>query len=254
MRKDIEIKIKKFLDNYAHILDVVGVLACGSYITGHPNKHSDLDLQLVLDSKCDYKEQGTRVVDGVIIDYHANTRRQNLAYFERDYNSICPIGQIMYSTGEIYFDKTGEVKWLKEEARKQLAMNYTDIVTEPNQLEIYSIWNDLDDLQAVLEEGRADFDFLYYNKLNNLLFCLYKKMKITFSLKTAYGQLVSDIIRKKYLLEEIENKELRTLISVSIAESNKIKRFEAYTRICNYILNEYNFKIDGFTFKSKEGI
>ena len=46
MRKEILKKLNKFLEEFEHKDDVEGVLVCGSFVTGHPNKHSDLDVHL----------------------------------------------------------------------------------------------------------------------------------------------------------------------------------------------------------------
>ena len=43
-----EEKLSKFLDDFAYKDDVVGVLVCGSYITGNPSNHSDLDVHIIL--------------------------------------------------------------------------------------------------------------------------------------------------------------------------------------------------------------
>lgn len=37
-------KLEKFLNDFKYKDDVIGVLACGSYITGKPTSHSDLDV------------------------------------------------------------------------------------------------------------------------------------------------------------------------------------------------------------------
>ena len=51
-----EEKLNKFLDEFEHIDDVIGVLVCGSYITGNPSTHSDLDVHIILDEKVDYRK------------------------------------------------------------------------------------------------------------------------------------------------------------------------------------------------------
>ena len=41
-----EEKLNKFIDNFEYIDDVIGILVCGSYITGSPSKHSVLDVNI----------------------------------------------------------------------------------------------------------------------------------------------------------------------------------------------------------------
>ena len=46
-----EEKLNKFLENFEYKDDIVGILVCGSYITGHPSSHSDLDIHIILNEK-----------------------------------------------------------------------------------------------------------------------------------------------------------------------------------------------------------
>ncbi len=36
-----EEKLNKFLENWEYMNDTIGILVCGSYITGNPSTHSD---------------------------------------------------------------------------------------------------------------------------------------------------------------------------------------------------------------------
>ena len=109
-----EEKLNKFIDNFEYIDDVIGILVCGSYITGSPSKHSDLDVHLILDDKVDYRQRGNKIVDGLLIEYFANPKRQIRKYFKDDYNNIRPMSQTQFITGKIILDKTGDVKKLVE--------------------------------------------------------------------------------------------------------------------------------------------
>ena len=254
MKKEIVKKLETFLADFEHKDDVVGVLVCGSYVTGHPNAHSDLDVHLLLNKKCKYRERGNRIVDGLLIEYFANTKRQVLAYFKEDYKNLRPMSQTQFATGEILFDKTGEIEQLKKEAEKQLGKEFADLKVEPSPLTLYGLWDSMDDLQAILEEDRADFDFVYFCKLDRLLACLYRKMRLPYNTKTVYGQLVDKTVRKKYLLKEIKDKNLRALLQTAIVEEDRQKRLQAFTALCEMILKEYDFDISKFSFKSDEDV
>ena len=119
---------------------------------------------------------------------------------------------------------------------------------------MYSIWDSLDDLEALLEEDRQDFDFVYYNKLDKLLALYLKANKIPYNCKSIVGHLTSDIVREKYLLKEITNKKLVELIKASILGNDKKTRFAAYSKLANNLLTRFNFSIDKFVFKSEEDI
>ncbi len=254
MRKEILKKLNKFLEEFEHKDDVEGVLVCGSFVTGHPNKHSDLDVHLLLNKKCKYRERGNRIVDGLLIEYFANTKRQILAYMRDDYQKIRPMSQTQFVTGEIVFDKTGELQTLKNEATKQLKREYEDLDVTPNGQKLYGVWDDMDDLQSILEEGRADFDFVYYYKLDRLLSCLFRTMKIPYNVKTIYGHLTSPVTRKKYLLKEIKDKRIRELVKTAIVENVRQKRLDAFVALSKMILEKYAFDIAKFSLKSDEEV
>ena len=110
-----EEKLNKFLENWEYMNDTIGILVCGSYITGNPSTHSDLDVHIILNENVNYRERGNKIVDGLLIEYFANPAKQIREYFKDDYTNVRPMSQTQFITGKILLDKTGEVKALKEE-------------------------------------------------------------------------------------------------------------------------------------------
>lgn len=254
MDKDIIRKLNTFLDGYENISDVIGVLVCGSYVTGNANAHSDLDVHLILKDGANYRERGNRVVENLLIEYFANTEKQIRAYFESDYQKVAPMSQTQFATGKILRDDLGVVRNLKNEALSELDKKYSDVDCSLSPLVLYSIWDMLDDLQSIYEEDRMDFDFIYYNKLDSLLSLYFKSKKIPYNTKTVVGHLTSDVTRRKYLLEEIKDEFLVNIVLAAITSKDKLERLMAFTTIAQELLNEYNFNIENFTFKSKESM
>ena len=237
MEKHILEKLYLFLEDYKNKQDVIGVLACGSYVTGNPNKHSDLDVHLVLKDGAGYRERGNCVIDGLLIEYFANTKKQILTYFKNDYSTISPMSQTQFATGYIIKDDYGVVKELKEQAKCQLNKNFEDLDTTPNKLSLYAIWDSLDDLQSIFEENRPDFDFIYYNKLDKLLSLYLKTKKIPYNCKSIIGHLTSEIVRNKYLLEEIKDEKLVNKIKdcILLMQSSTYKRIASNSASTNIV-------------------
>ena len=77
-----EEKLNKFLENWEYMNDTIGILVCGSYITGNPSTHSDLDVHIILNEKVNYRERGNKIVDGLLIEYFANPAKQIREYFK----------------------------------------------------------------------------------------------------------------------------------------------------------------------------
>lgn len=246
-----EEKLDKFLEDFEYKDDIIGILVCGSYITGNPSSHSDLDVHIILNENADYRERGNKIIDGLLIEYFANPARQIREYFKEDYRSVESMSQTQFITGRILLDKTGEVRKLKEEAKKMLDGRYNDVDTSINGLNKYEMWDMLDDLQAALESDREDFDFIYYCNLDKLLSLYMKQAKLPYNKKTILGNITSESVRNKYLLEELPDKEIGELIKNCIAVKSAYERMKNYEVLTNKIFDlTGGFDIDGFRFKS----
>ena len=246
-----EDKLNKFLKTWEHDEDTVGILVCGSYITGSPSTHSDLDVHIILNDNVDYRERGNKIVDGLLIEYFSNPPKQIKKYFAEDYNEISPMSQNQFVTGKIIKDTNGIVQQLKNEAQQMLDKKYIDIDTSVNELQKYGLWDMLDDLQDVFDNNREDFDFIYYVCLDKLLKTYMKYIKFPYNKKSILGNITSEIVRNKYLLEELPDKSISDLICKCITTKEKEQRIKHYEELTNKIINLFGgFDIDKFKFKS----
>ena len=80
-----EIALQKFLKKWDNRKNVIGALVCGSYVTGNPSKHSDIDVHIILDSKTSWRERGNEIIDGFLIEYFANPIKNHYKYAEEGY-------------------------------------------------------------------------------------------------------------------------------------------------------------------------
>ena len=113
-----EISLEKFIDKWKNKKDVVGALVCGSYITGNPSPHSDIDIHILLSNSTNYRERGNEYIDGILIEYFANPFPQHIKYLESDFKNRRRVNVHMLTTGKVLFDKTGELKELINIANK----------------------------------------------------------------------------------------------------------------------------------------
>jgi len=86
--------------------EVVGAIVCGSYVTGHSTKHSDIDLHIILKKGTKRRERGNKIVDGILIEYFANPVSSLTQYFKNDFSANKKINSHMLASGKILFDKT----------------------------------------------------------------------------------------------------------------------------------------------------
>ena len=247
-------KLDIFLSNFEHADDVVGVLVCGSYITGSPTNHSDLDVHIILDNRVNYRERGNKIVDGLLIEYFANPPKQILLYFDEDFREKSLMCQTQFVTGKIMFDKAGDVKTLKERAKSMISDFYAAGPSDSkvSELDKYFIWDMLDDLQDAYENQRADFDFLYFTRLNMLLEKYTHSINLPYHTKAIYGNIVDAVVREKYMLRELPNPMINDLIVCAITAQEKADKIKAYEKLTGEIINGFGgFEIDGFKLKSK---
>jgi len=251
--KDWEEKLNNFLLDFEHINDAVGVLVCGSYITGNPTLHSDLDVHIILNDNVNYRERGNKVIDGLLIEYFANPSKQILRYFEDDFNEGQLMAQTQFATGKIILDKTGDVAILKEKALMMIDTFYENGIDTPfmSDLTKYFLWDMLDDLLDAYEIGKQDFDFLYFNSLSRMMTFYMQSINRPYNFKTILGNVSDDTFRGKYLLRELPDATIRGLIAKSITTADKRERLDIYERLTKTILDCFGgFSIGDFKFKS----
>lgn len=239
-------KLDIFMKDFEHTKDAVGILACGSYITGHPTAHSDLDVHIVLNNHVNYRERGNRIIDGLLIEYFANSPTQIRMYFKEDLLDRSLTSQVQFATGEIISDTTGDIATLKAEALAMLA--YTPNPTELTALARYFLWDRLDDLQDAFETNRPDFDFLYFNFLNMVIAEYMKSLDMPYNIKAILGHIEDDIVRKKYLLRELPDKAMGQLISRAITAETRRDKLKLFEQLVGGLLGD--FDIGRFKFKS----
>lgn len=248
-------KLNVFLSEFEHINDVVGILVCGSYITGNPSNHSDLDVHIILDNSVDYRERGNRIIDGLLIEYFANPPKQIIKYFNDDINDIDLMSQTQFATGKIILDKTGDVKALKEKALTMIDCFYKNENIFMSESTKYFFWDMLDDLQDAYENNKPDFDFLYFNLLNKMISSYIKCLNRPYALKTILGNITDSKVREKYLLRELPDTEVNELIVKCIQAVTKDAKMMLYQTLANEILNKFGgFDVNKYKLKSDVSI
>jgi len=249
---DWQAKLNKFISDFEHMNDTIGILVCGSYVTGGITKHSDLDVHIILSNAVTYRERGNKIIDGLLIEYFANPPHQILQYFNEDFADKTLMSQVQFATGEILIDKTGDVAKLKERANSMIAEFYKqDVPGVLHELSKYFLWDALDDLQDAYETNRADFDLMYFTSLDKLLITYMRVINRPYVSKVILGNIVDATLRNKYLLRELPDQNIANLITKAITATKKDEKLLAFQRLTSAILDNFgSFCIDGFKFKS----
>ena len=158
---------------------------------------------------------------------------------------------VQFITGRIFIDKIGVVSKLKEEAKEIFDKHFCDLDSSIDELNKYGMWDMLDDLKDSFENNKEDFDFLYYCNLDKLLSIYMKYIKYPYNPKSILGNITSEIVRNKYLMDELPDEEMKILIKNCILLPSKEERLNNYEKLTNKILDLCGgFDIDSFKFKS----
>jgi len=244
-------KLNAFLLDFEYTDDVTGILVCGSFITGDPSIHSDLDVHMILDDRVNYRERGNRLIDGLLIEYFANPPRQILKYFDDDVRDKSLMSLVQFATGQIMLDKNGAVKSLKEKAKAMIDSFYNDERSEVSESTKYYFWDMLDDLQDAYGKKKPDFDFLYFNLLNNLLSNYMGCINRPYTFKAIFGNITDHKIREKYLLKELPDTSISDLIAKCITASGQDEKMCLFKKLTDEIINKSGgFDVDKYKLKT----
>ena len=249
---DWEVAVSKFLAKWKRREDVIGAIVCGSYVTGNPSKHSDVDLHIILSDDVSSRERGNEVVDGFLIEYFANPLRKHYEYTAEDFKERRKINSHMFITGRVLFDKTGALKKFIEFAKKDFSKKYSSLSKVSLELSKYYVWDMCDNLEEVFSSGAEDFVFVYHNFLHDL-FKHYSGF-LRFDFFPAYRVLrflTNAKDKKKYSIRDFPDKKFERLFVSAIKLQDKRLMMRAYKDLTDYVLAKMGgFNIDGFRIKS----
>ncbi|MFZ1791019.1 MAG: nucleotidyltransferase domain-containing protein [Saprospiraceae bacterium] len=95
---------KTYIDQEIMNEEVIGIIVSGSLKYGKIDKNSDIDIHIILDENCHYRERGNLWIKGIEIEYFKNPPAQILAYFEKEKKS--PHTAHMLAFGEIVYNRS----------------------------------------------------------------------------------------------------------------------------------------------------
>lgn len=250
--KNWEAAATEFLKGWKVKSEVIGAMICGSYITGNPSMHSDIDIHIILSDDVEWRERGNLIINGFLIEYFANPPRQIRGYFREDYNDHSTMSMVQFVTGRIVFDTTGVINELKIEAKDLIAKKHDELSDTGVELKKYSMWDDLDNLKDSFEQQRADFLFTYHNALLRLfnIYCGYLNLE-TISYYQIYSYLSDPKYLDKYIKSSFPDEDFKKLFIVAIQEVNREKMMDHFEELSNHVLQKMGgFEIDGWKLRS----
>lgn len=248
-----EATLDSFLEEWKSKKEVIGALVCGSFVTGRPSSHSDIDLHIILTEEADWRERGNTYVDGFLIEYFVNPPRQIISYFEEDYAERRKMSMVQFVTGKVLFDSTGVISQLKEEANHWLIKEYPPLSEVVKEIKKYSLWDLLDNVEDCYEQDRGDFLFTYHNSLYGLYSEYAQLLQVEI---VPYHQLKSyfqdPFYLQKYVKDPFPDSLFVQKFLAAIPEQDPIQMMIKYKDMTKYVLEQVGgFKIDGWRIRSE---
>ena len=245
--------LNKFVDEWKNKKEVVGILVCGSYITGYPSKHSDIDVQIVLDKKIKWRERGNKIIEGYLIEYFANPCSIIENYFKMDFEKRRRVAAHMFYTGKIVFDKKGCVAELVKKAEKYMNKKYPLMKKADTELMKYRLWDLKDNLEEIYERNNDEFYFVYYDSLKEVIDSYSRYLGFDFMpAHRVKDFLIDEAVKKKYKIRDFPDREFVILFNKALKCKKKGEMMISFETLINHVFEKMGgFNINGWKIKTK---
>jgi hypothetical protein len=250
--QDWERAALEFVESWRDDPNIVGALLAGSYVTGAPSRRSDLDLVLVLAAGTEWRERGSRVVRGYLVEYFANSPRQYRAYFRNDHAQWRRNTATMFLTGRILHDPRGHVQRLRVQAERWSKRPLPRLTRADLAAARYQLWDMLDNLRD-LHERRSPALGHAYQHFVQLVYEVYTRF-LRAPVVPAYqlhGYLTSARARAKYRLGPYPDARFAALLRRALlADGPDVMRRSAERLCVNALEAMGGFEVDGFRLRT----
>ena len=244
--------LDKFLVDWRDREDVIGILVCGSYITGDPSRHSDIDLHIITSEENDWRERGNTIVDGYLVEYFVNPPRQIQEYFVEDYQSNNIMAATQFVTGRIILDRDGAVAELRKEAQDWINKEYKELDSTNISIMKYALWDSLDNLRDLNEKKSKSYRYTYYGTLRSLFEFYSRYLRWEIYSPVRIVELLTDPkTQEKYLQSEYSDSVFRDLFIEAVSLVEESEMITCLEKIVEHVFEQTGgFSIDGWKLRT----
>lgn len=227
-------------------------IICWSYVTGNPSIHSDIDLHIILNEKCDWRERWNRVIDGLMIEYFANPPQQHKQYFEDDHKKRRKLNAHMFVTWEVVEDSLWLIEILVGRAETWMIKPFEKTHGLLLEIQQYALRDELDNLKEMCEADDIWFHYAYFSLLQSV-YTLYSGYYgfPTIQPNKLHRFLVNETDQKKYRIPLFPDSNFVSLFNAALVWKSKEVNMKVWCNIVDYTLRAtWWFEVDGWTLNS----
>ena len=255
MNDKIKSIIDIFLKDWVIKDEVEVVFICGSYVTGNPTSHSDIDIYMITNDSQKVRERGNKIISGVLIEYFVNPPSQVESYMQDEYNSNSQTTAHMIATGEVYYQKNSLlVENLKNKAQEYLTKEFKKLPQTYIEVLKYGLWDGFDNLQEAFKRGEKTFDMSFNTFVYSNLYVTYSKfLRLpVVSSERVERYLTQKSYRDKYKVKEFTDMYFRDEFFKLFELNNDSQKMEVLETLVQYVIEEMGgLKLDGFKIESE---
>jgi predicted nucleotidyltransferase len=247
-----EATAREFIEQCDFYDEIEIVFLAGSHAVGNADKYSDIDLYIVLNDRCDWRERGNKLFDnGFRVEYFANPVRQIKKYIDSSYSDVRMPEINMILNGIVIKDKNSTAESLLEYCLQKRIDNFPVLGEFHVQTGLYLIWDNFDELTRAYENEAADFTMQYYIFIENAFYFYSRYISSPVpNYHHLYKWLTDETYNNNFKLPSYRDKIFLELIIKAFDSLNANIMFAQARNIKDYVLNKIGgFNIDNFALK-----
>lgn len=249
--KEWEKALYKFLEQYKDKDYFLGAILTGSYVTENNNENSDIDVFIVTKDTENWRQRGTELVDGYLIEYFINPLKKVLEYFEEEKASCEVATTMIFINSKIIYDTEKEVEKLISIAKNN-SINLSETVNEDDfKMYCYGVWDGFDELTSKYS-SKEDIEFSYNIFLQRVIEAyFYNKRLPSISLNKIERVLNNESYRNKYKPIKLPDDTFIQLLNNCFNNKEYIKKYESAKELYSYFMKQFpQFDINKFELKT----
>lgn len=246
---DWKVAVDKFLEQYIKEDYFLGAILTGSYATDNQDENSDIDIYILTADDTKWRERGNKNVNGFLIEYFINPKRQVLSYLESELENYHLSTTMMLVNGKILCDKDGSINELIHIAKNNFNLREVDKVKY--KMNCYNVWDGFDELEAKYHK-REDIEFAYNIFLQRVIEAYFYNRQIpSIPLNKIEKILRDEAYRKKYNIQKLPEQDFIIRLLNCFDEKDYDKKFDNAKELYQYFEDAFNdFDIDDFVVRS----